>query len=84
MDNDRRIDEVNRTLENMGRSIGTRLVDEFFAKLSFNAMNSCLNNFKEMMDAVAKVGFKMFLGAAAETINWDENLSRCQVVMRKY
>ena len=56
----RPIDEVNSKLEKMGYNIGTRIVDEFFAK-SPPGRGIC-QNFRETVEVIAKEGFKMFLG----------------------
>jgi len=45
-----------------GYNIGVRLVDEFLAKSN---LQSCVN-FRETAQVIAKVGFKMFLGIAAD------------------
>ncbi|GJN27039.1 hypothetical protein PR202_gb15019 [Eleusine coracana subsp. coracana] len=66
-----------------GYNIGTRLVDEFLAKSN---VSRCVD-FKETADVIAKVfafltlGFKMFLGVAANVTNWDaEGLHYCNVL----
>ncbi|KAF9526989.1 transport protein particle complex subunit [Crepidotus variabilis] len=50
-------DEVNKQLEKMGYNIGTRLIEDFLAKSNFGRCS----DFKEVGEAVAKVGFKSFL-----------------------
>lgn len=42
----------------MGKNIGERLIDDF---LAHSGIGKCAN-FKETADAIAKVGFKLFLG----------------------
>ena len=54
------IDEVNSQLDKMGYNIGTRIVDEFFAKSP--AGRGLCKTFRETVDVIAKEGFKMFLG----------------------
>lgn len=56
----RPIDEVNQLLEKMGYNIGTRIVDEFFAKSQPN--RALCKTFKDTVETVAKEGLKMFLG----------------------
>ena len=72
------IDEVNVALESIGYNIGTRLVDELLSKVDL--VSSC-SSFKEAMELVAKVGFKLFLGASAELRNWNSELSEVSVFM---
>ena len=49
-------------LEKMGYNIGTRLIDEFLAKAQMAACAS----FPDAAEAIAKVGFRMFLGVSVE------------------
>ncbi|KAF8343891.1 NO signaling/Golgi transport ligand-binding domain-containing protein [Cantharellus anzutake] len=49
--------EVNKQLDLMGYNIGTRLIEDFLARSN---LGRC-TDFKEVGEAVAKVGFKMFL-----------------------
>ena len=62
------IEEVNCTLEEIGASIGSRIVDEFFAK---SQIELC-KNLNETAEAIAKIGFKMFLNIDAN-VTVDEN-----------
>lgn len=55
------ITQINIQLEKLGHNIGSRLIDEFLAKS--NIQSTC-QNFRETADVIAKVGFKMFLGAS--------------------
>ena len=60
---------INEQLEKMGYNIGMRLIEEFLAKtaeLPLWSKTPCAD-FKEAMDVVAKVGFKMFLGINVDT-----------------
>jgi len=61
-------DEINEQLEKMGYNIGQRIIDEFLAK---SGAPRC-GNFKESVETCAKVGFRMFLGVAAQTQDWTE------------
>ena len=58
------IEEVNIILERMGFNIGTRIVDEFFAK-SPPSRPLC-RNFRDTVEVIARDGFKMFLGIQVE------------------
>ncbi|GFE53633.1 Bet3 transport protein [Babesia ovis] len=59
---------VNSQLVSMGRNIGVRLVDEVLAKLGCTPCT----NFRTTVEAIAKVGFKMFLGITGDVIVIDE------------
>jgi len=50
-----------------GYNIGQKLIDEFLAK---SGVANC-GNFREVAEAVAKVGFKMFLGVVVEVTSWN-------------
>ena len=58
------IEEVNIILERMGYNIGSRIVDEFFAKSPPN--RAICRNFRETVEVIARDGFKMFLGIQGE------------------
>ena len=58
------IDIVNTQLEKMGYNIGTRIVDEFFAKTPPG--RGLCQSFRETVDVIAKEGFKMFLGITCD------------------
>ncbi|GAB5035927.1 trafficking protein particle complex subunit 3 [Nannochloropsis oceanica] len=61
------VQDVNQQLEKMGYNIGQKLIDEFLAK---SGVGNC-GNIREVAEAVAKVGFKMFLGVVVEVTNWN-------------
>eukprot|EP00163_Fabomonas_tropica_P034268 TRINITY_DN9404_c0_g1_i1.p1 TRINITY_DN9404_c0_g1~~TRINITY_DN9404_c0_g1_i1.p1 ORF type:complete len:187 (+),score=27.12 TRINITY_DN9404_c0_g1_i1:118-678(+) len=63
--------EVNKQLEKMGYNIGVRLIDEFLSKS--NTTNCA--DFKDTAEAIAKVGFKMFLGVTASVGSWSSDNS---------
>ena len=65
------VEDVNQQLDTIGYRIGVRLVDEFLAKSQVQC-----KSFQETANAVAKVGFKMFLGVPASVHNWTED-SKC-------
>lgn len=60
---------ANGVLERMGYNIGVRLVDEFLAR---SRIARCAG-LAETAEAVAKVGFKMYLGVAAQVGRWSED-----------
>ena len=62
-DNQHNIDEVNTKLDKMGYNMGTRIVDEFWAKQSHRGV---CKSFKETAEVIAKEAFKIFLGITAE------------------
>lgn len=51
-----------------GHNIGVRLIDDFLAK---PGANNC-SSFKETIDSVAKVGFKMYLGVNCDVLAYSE------------
>ncbi|KAA6398062.1 MAG: putative trafficking protein particle complex subunit 3 [Streblomastix strix] len=59
------ITEVNQALFGVGQYIGSRLVDELFAK----AQPPPCSNVKDTAEVICKVGFKMFFGFAP---NWTQ------------
>lgn len=52
----------------MGHNIGVRLVDDFISKGNINACQS----FKETLDNIAKIGFKMYLGVNCDVTIYSE------------
>ncbi|XP_010539280.1 PREDICTED: trafficking protein particle complex subunit 3 isoform X2 [Tarenaya hassleriana] len=71
------VEEVNKQLDQMGYNVGIRLIDEFLAK---SGVSRCVD-FKETAEAVAKVGFKMFLGVTASVTNWDADGACCSIIL---
>ena len=63
-DNQHNVDEVNSKLDKMGFNMGTRMVDEFFAK-SAPGRQVC-KSFRETVEVIAKEAFKMFLGTTCD------------------
>lgn len=61
--------EVNRQLEKMGYNIGMRLIEDFLAKSN---ILEC-KNFRETADAIAKIGFKIFLNVTPVVTNWTSD-----------
>eukprot|EP01095_Lingulamoeba_sp_RSL-Kostka_P004463 TRINITY_DN156_c0_g1_i1.p1 TRINITY_DN156_c0_g1~~TRINITY_DN156_c0_g1_i1.p1 ORF type:complete len:181 (+),score=62.44 TRINITY_DN156_c0_g1_i1:72-614(+) len=62
------IQAVNEQLEIMGYNIGIRLIDEFIAKSKCKC-----KNLKDTSEAIAKVGFKMFLGINVRVENFSND-----------
>ena len=63
-DNQHNIDEVNSKLDKMGYNIGTRIVDEFFAKAPPG--RGVCKSFRETVEVIAKEAFKMFIGVTCD------------------
>lgn len=59
--------KVNQQLDKMGYSIGLRLIEEALAKTQ---LRRC-QNFRDTAEAVARVGFKMFLNVIPQVSNWS-------------
>jgi len=57
--------EVNKQLEKMGYNIGTRLIEDFLAR---SQMTRC-QDFREVGEVVAKVGFKAFLNITPTVVH---------------
>lgn len=72
---------VNAELFRMGENIGARLVDEFLAKTSniMGAFPICCQDFRDIAEIIAQVGFKMYLGVTADVKNWNEDGSCCEL-----
>ncbi|ORM39824.1 Trafficking protein particle complex subunit 3 [Babesia sp. Xinjiang] len=66
---------VNTQLVSMGKNIGVRLVDEVLAKLGCTPCS----DFRTTVEAIAKVGLKMFLGITGEVIVVDEANNRYNI-----
>ena len=63
-DNQHNVDEVNSKLDKMGFNIGSRIVDEFYAKSP--AGRTVCKSFRETVEVIAKEAFKMFLGTTCD------------------
>ena len=66
------ISDVNREIENIGYNIGARLIDELLSKAE---LETTCSSFKEAVEVVAKVGFKMFLGVNVDLVDWNKDVS---------
>ena len=69
--------EVNSQLDKMGYNIGVRLIEEFLAK---TGAQRCAN-FRETMEMVLKVGFKMFLNIVPLVELWLPDGKLCTLVL---
>ncbi|KAL2913597.1 hypothetical protein HK105_206899 [Polyrhizophydium stewartii] len=58
--------EVNKQLDKMGYNMGTRLIDDYLAK---TGSGRCAD-LRETAEAIAKSGFKLFLGVSPTVANW--------------
>ncbi|EDR28227.1 transport protein particle 22 kDa subunit, putative [Entamoeba dispar SAW760] len=64
-------EKVNNELEEMGYNIGTRIVEEYLAKVEGKMSTKCLS-FKEHIESITYVAFKMFLGINSECYEVNE------------
>lgn len=71
------VDAVNKQLDTMGYNIGTRLIDEFLAK---SKTNKCLG-FRDAVEKMAKVGFKLFLNISPLVTSWDAKNTECSLIL---
>jgi len=71
--------EVNRQLEKMGYNIGMRLIEDFLAKSN---ILEC-KNFRETADAIAKIGFKIFLNVTPNVVNWSADSKSFSLVFEE-
>ena len=71
------VDQVNSKLDQMGESIGSRLVDEVLAK---SGVRRCGGSFKEAISSVSNLGFKMYWNIVPKVANWSEDGSSCSIV----
>ena len=60
------VKSVNEELDKMGYNMGIRLVDEFLAKNG--GANQPCQSFADVIETLARIAFKMFLGVDAEAI----------------
>mmetsp|Transcript_35053 Transcript_35053/g.62649 ORF Transcript_35053/g.62649 Transcript_35053/m.62649 type:complete len:194 (-) Transcript_35053:1517-2098(-) len=70
---------VNKALDKIGYSMGTRLVDEFLATTNMAACRT----FPETAEVVAKVGFKLFLGVSATVTNLADNGNTFSLILEE-
>lgn len=69
--------EVNEQLRKFGRSIGSRLVDEYLATTQ---TTRCVD-FRDTAEKVATVGLKLFLNATASVSGWNAEGTACTIVI---
>lgn len=70
---------VNEQLDKIGKEMGTRLVDDFLCK---SKIAHC-SNLTDTADAIAKVGFRMYLGVSADVANWSQDGHTFSLVFRE-
>lgn len=73
------VEAVNGKLDQLGRNIGTRIIEEYLART--NASSGACASFEAAMEMTAKVGLKMFLNATARTRDWSEERDECVIEM---
>jgi len=74
----REVKVVNTELEKMGYNIGIRIVDEFLAKSN---VKQCAS-FRDTATAIAKVGFRMFLGITSDVSRWRDDGKQFSLTFR--
>ena len=63
----------------MGHSIGVRLIEDFLAKTN----SPPCNNFRETVEMITKVGFKVFLNVVPEIKGWREDGRECRIALEE-
>jgi len=71
------VSQVNSKLDQIGESIGIRLVDEVLAK---SGVKRCGGVFRDAISLVANVGFKMYWGNSPKVTGWNEEGTSCTLV----
>lgn len=61
----------------MGYNIGIRLIEEFLSK---TGMKRC-GNFKETVDIICKIGFKIYLNIIPTSENWSSDGKSCSIIL---
>jgi len=61
--------------------MGCRMIDEFFAR-QLPTMKHC-KDFRETMEVIAKMAFRMFLGFYADVSNWDNSGLSCSLILKE-
>lgn len=61
----------------MGYNIGIRLIEEFLSK---TGMKRC-STFKETVDIICKIGFKIFLNIVPINENWSSDGKSCLIIL---
>eukprot|EP01138_Halocafeteria_seosinensis_P009436 gb/GECG01009644.1/.p1 GENE.gb/GECG01009644.1/~~gb/GECG01009644.1/.p1 ORF type:complete len:184 (+),score=20.80 gb/GECG01009644.1/:1-552(+) len=71
--------EINQQIEAMGYRIGTRLVDEYCAKVR---RPKCVN-FVQTLETAATDGLQMFLGVSGKVSGWNSKEDQCEIFLPK-
>ena len=71
------VEEVNKSLEQMGYNMGIRMVDEFLARSNAGKCHS----FEETGEMLSKAAFKMFLGQPASLQNFNAEKTAFSLVL---
>jgi hypothetical protein len=71
------VNQVNTKLDQMGESMGARLVDEVLAK---SGVKRCGGVFRDAISLVANVAFKMYWGNSPRVANWNEEGTSCSLI----
>ncbi|CAD7941018.1 unnamed protein product [Amoebophrya sp. A25] len=85
LDYDGDAEGMNQQLFGVGEQMGARLIDEFLGKTA-NIMSLfpyCCQDFPELCEVVAYVGFKLYLGTPAEIQNWNSDQTACEFLLRQ-
>jgi trafficking protein particle complex subunit 3 len=70
------ISKVNQLLEQMGYNIGVRLIDDFLSKNDVNC-----EDIRDTADAIAKIGFKVYLGITCDVANWSDDSKEFSLIL---
>lgn len=71
------MEAVNAELAAMGERIGVRLIEEYLAKTGVGRCTS----FKETMEQVSKLGFRIFLNVVPRVEQWAPSGKACVLVL---
>ncbi|KAI3630200.1 hypothetical protein MIR68_011635 [Amoeboaphelidium protococcarum] len=69
--------EVNKMLDRMGFNIGIRLIEDFLSKAP---ITKC-SDFRETVDWITKVAFKMFLNISPLVSGWSQDGKECVLTL---
>ena len=72
--------KVNAKLEKIGNSIGTRLIDDIFAR---NLNLQRCKSLSETAEAIGNYGFKPYLGVTPKISDWSERGDEFTLVLDK-
>lgn len=82
------MDTVHQRLDKLGYHMGTRLVDDFYARcltqspLTVSLEQPC-KNLKEAMTVISKVACKMYFGISAKLSDWKEDETQVTLSLEK-